>query len=459
MGQLERARKRLDTLREERNTIRDKQQAIVEQADAHNDGEGRDLTDDELAEVRDAADRVRALEAQIDEAADAVADLTAMQESRQAAADATPAETRDADVKVVRNEPVYRPDRPEVGFLADHFLAQMRNDRDAAERLAQHRGSVEQRATSTTANFTDGALPPQYLSDQYAAALQNPRVYADLVAAGDLPQTGMSLVLPRVTTSTTVAAQASEGGTLSTQALDTTDLVVPVRTIGGYVDVSRQTLERGGALADQLIMENMLGALGEEIERQAINGSGSSGEVEGTLNATGTIAITYTDASPTAVEILNQIALAIGSVLDQRKRPARRIVMSATRWYELVGAVDGSGRSVVVVNGNGPQNAAGTATAQAELGPVGTIYGVPVYATPAMPTNLGAGTDEDRIIVETAGDVKLWEAQGAPFGLKFESVGSSDLLVRCVAYTYAAMTAEWQPKGTAIIAGTGLIVA
>jgi len=66
----------------------------------------------------------------------------------------------------------------------------------------------------------------------------------------------MTFQIPRLTTSTAAAVQATEGGAIGNQDPDDTLLAVNVCTIAGYVDVSRQALERG-VLVEDLVFSDL----------------------------------------------------------------------------------------------------------------------------------------------------------------------------------------------------------
>jgi len=93
-----------------------------------------------------------------------------------------------------------------------------------------------------------------------------------------------------------------------------------------------------------------------------------------------------------------------------------------------------------------------------QAGLVGTISGLPVYVTPAMPTNLGTGTDEDRIIVANLEVLPFMEG---PLQTRVhESVLSADLEVRLQVFAYSAFASKRYDVANAspiaIISGTGL---
>ena len=72
-------------------------------------------------------------------------------------------------------------------------------------------------------------------------------------------------------------------------------------------------------------------------------------------------------------------------------------------------------------------------------------------------TSLGAGTNEDAIIVAKADDILLWEDSIAPTELRFEEVGGDTLQVKLVVYGYSAFTAGRYPTAICKVTGTGLV--
>src|SRR5581483_3728198 len=72
---------------------------------------------------------------------------------------------------------------------------------------------------------------------------------------------------------------------------------------------------------------------------------------------------------------------------------------------------------------------------------VGHLMGLPVFTDANIPTTLGAGTNEDRIIVFASGVSHLWERDGDPVTLSFEQLAGTSLQVQLVCYGYAAFPA------------------
>ncbi|MCA0330028.1 MAG: hypothetical protein LCI03_09010, partial [Actinobacteria bacterium] len=101
----------------------------------------------------------------------------------------------------------------------------------------------------------------------------------------------------------------------------------------------------------------------------------------------------------------------------------------------------------------------GTVTSQQYGGQVGNILGLPVFVSGNVPNNLGAGTNETRIIVADFRDAFLMEETDAgPAQIRFDAPLSSTLGVRLLAYGYSAFASGRQPSAISVVSGTGLIV-
>jgi HK97 family phage major capsid protein len=350
-------------------------------------------------------------------------------------------------------------------FLSDLYLRDVKNDYGATERIGRHQAFEEERwygdlgvqeraiATSTLG----GVIPPQYLVNLYAKAGRNGRVYADQANKQDLPDQGMSVIVPRLTVGLVAGVQTAESSTVSTGDPTEVDLTIPVRTIAGYSPVSRQTLERA-AYAESILMEDLVARYNQALDVQALNGSGSSGQMLGVLGTSGISTSTVSTATviamwPKIADLIQQIATAVGGI----GIVADKIIMHPRRWGAITAALDSSNRPLFPV-GQGAMNTIAEGGAASVYGYTGsTIQGLPVYTDANIPTNLGAGTNEDRVIVQASGAVMLWERPDDPVTLAFEQTAATALQVQLVAYGYAAFTAGRYPAASGVISGVGLV--
>jgi HK97 family phage major capsid protein len=138
------------------------------------------------------------------------------------------------------------------------------------------------------------------------------------------------------------------------------NLTVPVVTIGGQQDVSRQSLERGTPGIDEIVYLDLAGAFMAELDRQVVNGSGASGQMLGILQTSGINAATAYGAALTPANIQLKVAGQVAAVAGVGAGIQPRLIfMHPRRWGWLLGQVDGQGRPIVVPSAQGPFNAVG----------------------------------------------------------------------------------------------------
>jgi len=155
-----------------------------------------------------------------------------------------------------------------------------------------------------------------------------------------------------------------------------------------------------------------------------ISGSGASGQLLGLRIVTGVTAVTATNASPSAATNYSAIGNLIQTVSNASgERPD--LLVLAPRRAEWI---------------------------RAKLGFAPDWYGLQVIESPSMPTNLGAGTNQDPVIVLNKSEVILYE-KPATFAA-YEQVGSSTQTVRISAWGYAALQAARQPTSIGVSTGT-----
>jgi HK97 family phage major capsid protein len=337
-------------------------------------------------------------------------------------------------------ERTYRPDqdRTGAGFIGDVARASF-GDRDAGERLHRHmqeeaveRGHQVQRAAGTGA-FA-GTVVPQYLIDQYAPQAKAGRPFADICRHHDLPESGMTVNLSRITTGTSAAVQASENSNVSETDIDDTLMTIPVQTVAGQQTLSRQVIDRGTG-AEEIMLADLLRACATALDNTLLNQA-----TNGLTNVA--TSISYTDASPTAAELypkFSQAAAAIETNLMGLAQ-ASHCVMSPRRWYwlqkELTQAWPAFAQPGI------PNQSLGTN--------LGTLYGsgargvlpngLVAIADANIATNLGAGTNEDEIYIVAADECHLWEDPGSPVMIRAEQTKAASLGVLFVAFEYFAFT-------------------
>lgn len=474
-------------------TAAEKRQADI--LDAANAAGRSALTDDEQraflaagAEKRAAAARVAELEPQLEQLR---ADVAADEAATRAANQRTPGAPRPAYDEVARGlkEPrTYTKrgsDQGTASFFSDAYRSEKLSDFAARDRLQRHAREVEvereyrardngpdyqERATTTTSYGS--LVVPQYLVDLFAPALRFARPTANLCQHHELPEGGMSLLVPRGTTAAAAAIQATQNSSVQNTDEAITDLTIPVVTVAGQQDISRQALERGTPGIDSIVYGDLARSYHQVLDVQVLTGSGTSGQMLGIQNTSGIGAATAFGAAPTTTLLNSKIAgqiAAVGSV-GAGLYP-RVMIVHPRRWGWLLAQVDSQGRPIVVAESAGAVNA--WATNKAPFGAQGMDYaektdsdvtsgylivgthssGLPVVTDANMPTTVGTNV-EDLIFVSDPTEYHLWEAgDGMPRELRFEQTLGNQLTTKLVVYGYSAFTAGRYPGATGKIGG------
>ena len=342
-----------------------------------------------------------------------------------------------------------------VNFLAD-VVARALNNGGAIMRLERHmdeerslRGPQIDRAAGTSA-FA-GLVVPQYLVDLYAPQAKAGRPFADICRKHDLPETGMTASIGRVTTGTSVAVQASEGAAVSETDIDDTLLTVNIQTASGQQTLSRQAVERGIGV-EQTTLEDLFRAYGTSLDNALLNQA-----TNGLTNVATPIA--YTDATPTAPELYPKLLAAPAAVeaalLDQAANDTVA-VMHSRRWYWLQSQLT-STWPMFGQPGVAPQLSGVNYAEKYGSGFRGVLpSGAPVVVDNNIATNLGAGTNEDEIYFASPSECHLWEDPSAPMLIRAEQTKAANLQILLVVYGYFAYTHARRPHAQKI-SGTGMI--
>ena len=439
-----------DNVVERRDAVKAEMDAILEAVAAES---RTDLTDEETTKVDALVEESRALDSKIEKlTAQATADAKASEARAAVKAVVTPV----GGTTVTREARTYSPEA-EVSFVKDAFNAQFKNDYAAQERLARHtkEETIERRAVGTSA-FA-GLVIPQYLVDLAAPFARAGRPTADFATSKHtLPAAGMSLEISRMTTGTSTAIQETQNTAVSLTDPDDTLLSIPVRTIAGQADLSRQAVERGTGI-DTFVVADLIRSWHTTVDAQVLNGTGSNGQFTGIRNAGGN-AVTYTATTPTTALLYSKLADAYQQVESNVFIAPTHIVMHPRRLASILASSDTTGRPIAVPTANGPMNSMTAGAGLPGYGNSGySIMGLPVVTDANVGTAYGAATNQDEIYVVAAPEMHLWEQAGSPFALSFDQTIAGSLTLKTVVYGYGAFTAGRYPLAASIISGTGLV--
>lgn len=449
-------RKQMQDLLEQRAALKTDLDAVLKvPAD-----EKRNLTDEEdtaFAEKRDAIKKadadMAALEARI-------ADLEDEEKRAAKAAELrgkfSPDGPQPTGVKVVSEPETYRKGG-KASYFRDLYRSQHVGDRGAIERLQRNDQEVaaglEKRALTTTDGSAGEFVPPLWMIQDYVALARAGRVVADQVTHQPLPPGTDTISLPKVATGTATAEQTTQNTAVQNTDATTGSVSASVVTIAGQQVVPQQLIDQSPINMDQILLADLAADYATKLDVFCINNNAAN--KRGLLNVTGANAITYTDATPTVGEAYSKVGDGIQQIHTGRLLPPDKIFMHPRRWAWYTVSLDTQGRPLVVPVANMPANVLASMSDVVSEGFVGTLQGLPVYVDPNIPTNLGAGTNEDRIIPIRSSDVILFE--GTPRAETFRETKADQLSVLLRFYNYAALHSERYPKSISIVSGTGLI--
>lgn len=361
----------------------------------------------------------------------------------------------DAVARVTREERTYHQgwDRKGAYFLQDVIRQHLFNDHAASTRLSRHMHEQEvdkspylQRAVGTGA-FT-GLVVPQYLTDLYAPAIAPMRPFADVCNKHDLPDTGMTVNISRITTPTGVDLQATENVAVQETNADDTILTINIQTAAGQQTISRQAAERGTGI-EEVVMDDLFRryatALDSTLINQAVTGLDA-------IAAT----ITYTDASPSGTEVWPKIlqgAANSEAALLGFARPDV-VLMHSRRWYWLQSQLASQwplfGQPGISEN-HGGEN-------------YGVIYGrgyrgmMPNGMAAVIDNNISTVTNanQDAMYIIATDECHLWEDPQAPVFLRCEQPAAASLGILLVLYGYFSYTMSRYANAMSKVTGTGM---
>ncbi|MFF0469336.1 phage major capsid protein [Micromonospora zamorensis] len=407
------------------------------------------LTEDAVAErtrARDEADNtVTTRQARLDAL---VAEQVREDEVAELSQRVTPAADRPVGGARVTSEPeVYRKGG-DTSYFRDLYRASQFGDRTSVERLARNDKQV--RALTTVDGAGGDFVPPTWMVSQFVNLARAGRVVADQISQQPLPGGTDTISLPRLATGTAVAEQSTQNSAVQNTDATTSSVSAAVTTIAGQQVVSQQLLDQSPVNMDDILLADLAADYAIKLDTFVISNNATN--KVGLLSVSGLNAVAYTDASPTPGELYAKVADAIQQIHTGRFMPADKIFMHPRRWAWFLSALDTAGRPLVTPDA---MNSIAQASGVNSQGRVGVLQGLDVFVDPNIPVNLGAGTNEDRIIILRSSDVVLYE--GTPRAETFRETYAQNLSVMLRFYNYAAVHASRLPKSISVIAGTGLV--
>ena len=304
----------------------------------------------------------------------------------------------------------------------------------ASERLARFRSAYETRAVSTaTLSFISGVVLPPWIEQAVSSGIRSVAPLASALLRLDLPPSGDSASWAVVSTPADMAAgsQSAENATID----ESTDPVVDseeddLKTLAGNILVSAQSIEWSGGWSDRVLGEELGRAFGARLESELWIGPGTGGRI------TGLTVMTGSSSSTVAAQTLAAQTAEIWQQFDS-------IAANLGELPDLIAMA--------------PRRAGG-------LGSLTSAIGLPfeehlpssvrerIVVSPAAPTNLGAGTNEDWIVEMNRAAVPLVAAPEPIVQMNREQAGNA-LAYRIILYAYVALGVSRRPSGVGLIKG------
>jgi HK97 family phage major capsid protein len=455
---LKRLMDRLTDANKRREGLVEARKAIVDVAKQEK-RDGDTLTEDEDKEFRSYTEQIKTADEEIRSLDERITELSDEEKRSQAAAAAARrAASVNAQLRVTEARTYERGSRN--SYLRDLATANIQGDYEARERLQRHAEEVKvepEYKEYRDLNRADGSggafVPPAWLMGQYIELARAGRPTANLFNSEPLPPGTDSINIPRVLTGTATAVQPQDNDPVQEVDLTDSSLSIPVRTVAGQQDVAIQLLDQSPIAFDQLIFRDLMADYATKVNLQVLAGTGAAGQVTGLMTQAGATAVTVT--ATTVAGLYSAVANATSQIYSTRYGAPNVVVMHPRRWAWLVSQLDGNSRPLVVPAAQGPNNSVATFGGLGVQQVVGSIQGLPVVTDPSIPTNRGAGTNEDVVIVMKTDDVVLYES-GIRTRVLQETL-SGTLTVRFQCYGYLAFSAGRYSNSLARITGVGLV--
>lgn len=449
-----------EIMRERREAISKQLEALAETVEKRGDGftvEERAQIDSLLDERREVSDRVEQLEAQeAREAATAEARRIAGETGEQRPAGG--AQVTDPEVYARGNGRSYFRD---MGHRAmNDALAN-----ESVDRLVRHSRQLadESRALGNT-GATGGSggefAPPTWMVDAYIQLLRPGRVAAELMNHNEVPVGTSSINLPKVASGTSVALQTTQNSVLSQTDMTTSFVSTGFATLGGLQTVSQQMLDQAAINFDEVILRDLAAEhtrqVGINVLTGAGDGTGTGAVVNGIFSASIPAAnqIAWTEATPSPKGFIGALAQGIAQFESTRFAAPTALLVHPRRYWWLASKSDSSGRPLIVPAGVA-QNPLMTGPGQAAPGYKGDLLGIPVFTDANLPTNQGAGTNQDTLVLARWSDLEFFESPLRVEAFREPVAASVGVLFR--AYSYVGTILNRFNSSIVTITGTGAV--
>ncbi len=261
-------------------------------------------------------------------------------------------------------------------------------------------GDLDAYRVFTGADSADSIMKNAWVSDT-VRILNAGRPTYSVFSSGALPPDGMNVEYPKINTNTIdVANQAVEGDTLAYGKLTLTSATAPIKTYGGYTDMSRQVVERSSInyvdTAFRAMVAKYASVTNAAMRQQLITDAALFNQ-----SALG---------AWTSAEIIDSLAEAATKVNGDTGLPLEFILVSSDVFRLMAKTVDTMDRPIL-------SNTGATVNTWGNINPVGltgNVLGLPIVVDPSLAAlSFYAGN---------SAAITTYESAGAPFRLNDEEI-------------------------------------
>jgi uncharacterized protein len=252
-----------------------------------------------------------------------------------------------------------------------------------------------------------GILPLPIVQPTYNN-FQGRRPVVDAVGARAMPQSGKVFIRPKVTTHTSISAQASENASLDDGTFVVTDEQVTKGTFGGYVTLSEQSIDWSTPEVIGLVLDDMARIYANATDNKAADD----------LKTGATVTAAFGNDATDPAQWSSFISTAAQTILSgSNGNLPTHLFVSPNMWGYLLGLVDTSDRPLFPQIG--PMNAFGN------LAP-GQVNGVAFGLQVVVDRNFAT----DTVIVGDASGYEIFEQQKGAISIDVPSTLSRTLAFR-----------------------------
>ena len=261
-------------------------------------------------------------------------------------------------------------------------------------------GDLDAYRVFTGADSADTIMKNAWVSDT-VRILNAGRPTYSVFSSGALPPDGMNVEYPKINTNTIdVANQAAEGDVLAYGKLTLTSATAPIKTYGGYTDMSRQVVERSSINYVDTAFRAMV----------AKYASVTNAAMRQQLITDAALFNTSALGAWTSAEIIDSLAEAATKVNGDTGLPLQFILVSSDVFRLMAKTVDTMDRPIL-------SNTGATVNTWGNINPVGltgNVLGLPIVVDPSLAAlSFYAGN---------SAAITTYESAGAPFRLNDEEI-------------------------------------